>query len=802
MEDVKKILSKLTLEEKCLLLTGKDFWETQPLKKLDFPSINVSDGPFGVRKVVKSEKILDNSLPATCFPTSTALSSTWNVNLVRKVGSAIAIECIDQDVDVILGPGLNIKRSPLCGRNFEYFSEDPYLSGTMAAAFVKGVQQNGVGACLKHFVANNQEELRLTMNSIVDERAMREIYAKGFEIAIKDSNPMMVMCSYNQVNGKHVSRNSKILNDLLRKELGFNGLVVSDWGAVVNIVDSIKAGLNLEMPGGFQRTDLLLKAVKRGELTREQIEDAITPLLKLMIDKKCRDATKKVKCDYDKHHKMAIESAEESAILLKNDENILPLKEGKKLAILGSFAQNPRIQGAGSSKINPTKKVTILEVLDERGIKYEYAPGYDFEDQEPKELLIKEAQKIAKGKDYVVIFVGLPESIEAEGYDRKDILMPKSHIALIEQVARVNKNVIVVLTAGAPISVSWEKNVKAILHTHLMGQAFAEATLNLLFGKANPSGKLNETYPFLLEDNPSYNYFGKNKFNIEYRESIFVGYRYYEIARKQVQYPFGYGLSYSKFSYRNLKLNKDKLGKRTTVTVSVDVKNISKIKGKEIVQLYIGQRFPIIFKPVKELKRYNKIELNPGETKTVKFTLRYDDFTHYDTELKQFIADEGTYTIYVGSNLYDVQSRMVTVLSGDPKAKDYMTNAKEYYKLDETDQLDIPFREFEAVYGKEIHHVYPTVKRPFTLNNTLNEASSYRSTQLLIKKLKEMAKDLSDGDKENEEMVINSFLDIPFRSMVSLSSGAVSHRQVQGILDFINGKYLRGLIKIASKRKK
>jgi len=731
MEDVKKILSKLTLKEKCLLLTGKDFWETQPLEKLGFPSINVSDGPFGVRKVVKSEKILDNSLPATCFPASTALSSTWNVNLVRKVGSALARECIDQDVDVILGPGLNIKRSPLCGRNFEYFSEDPYLSGTMAAAFVKGVQRNGVGACLKHFVANNQEGLRLTMNSIVDERAMREIYTKGFEIAIKDSDPMMVMCSYNQVNGRHVSRNPKILKDLLRDELGFKGLIVSDWGAVVNIVDSTKAGLNLEMPGGFQRTDLLLKAVKKGQLTREEIEEAITPLLKLMIDKKCRE-TNKVKCDYDKNHKIAIEAAEESAVLLKNDDNILPLKEGKKIAILGSFAQKPRIQGAGSSKINPTKRVTILEVLNEKGIKYDYAPGYDFEDQQPKELLIKEAQKVAKGKDYVVIFAGLPESIEAEGYDRKDILMPKSHIALIEQISRVNKNVVVVLTAGAPISVSWEKNVKAILHTHLMGQAFAEATINLLFGKANPSGKLNETYPFLLEDNPSYNYFGKNKFNIEYRESVFVGYRYYEVARKQVQYPFGYGLSYSKFSYRNLKLNKDKLGKRTTVTISVDVKNISKVKGKEIVQLYLGQRFPIIFKPVKELKRYSKIELSPGETKTVKFTLKYEDFSHYDTKLKQFIVDEGTYTIYVGSNLFDVQSRMVTVLSGDPKARDYMSSAKGYYKLDEIDQLDIPFREFEIVYGKEIRHVYPTVKRPFTLNNTLNEASSYRSTRKIF----------------------------------------------------------------------
>jgi beta-glucosidase len=797
--DVSDILKKLTIQEKCLLLTGKSFWETVPLPKLGLPSLIVSDGPFGLRKVVEDRdktNILETSYPATCFPASVALSSTWNDLLIKDVGEAIGRECNNQGVDILLGPGLNIKRSPLCGRNFEYFSEDPYLSGRIASYFVRGVQSTGVGACLKHFVANNQEDSRLTMNAIVDERAMREIYAKGFEIAIKESNPMAVMCAYNRVNGLHVSRNPDILKTLLRKKLGFKGIVISDWGAVVNTLDSVVAGLNLEMPGGFQETKVLLKALKQGVIQEQDIDEAITPLLNLMLYKKSRGEVNRL-CDYEANHKLSVEVAEEAIVLLKNEEEILPLNLDGRLAVFGFFAKKPRIQGAGSSKVNLTKNISFVDVLERNGINYLYSDGFSEKDEELDPRILEDAKGKAGRCDKIIIFMGLPESSEAESYDRKDILMPKNQCQFIEEIAKINKNIIVVLTAGSPVNMQWYNDAKAIVHAHLLGQGGSEAIFNVLFGEVNPSGKLTESYPYYVSDNPTANYFGGKKSNVEYRESIFVGYRYYDLAGKYLQFPFGFGLSYTKFSYRDLELSKDKINKKDVLKVKVTIKNIGKYRGKEVVQLYVGQRFPKVFKPLKELRAYKKVAIDKGQSKTITFTLTADDFTYFNPKLDKFQVENGTYTIYVGPNVTEGLSRMVTFESDD-EDPDFATvkYAKSYYNLKSFERLDIPFRDFEEVYGSDIRHVYPNVRRPFTLENSLKDTRNYRSARFLIKKITSVAKGFGGGSEENEQMVINSFMDIPFRSYVSLTGGAISAKQVQGIIDFCNGKILRGIHKL------
>ncbi len=801
MDEIQHLLKKLTLKEKCLLLTGKNFWETETFEKLNLPNLVLNDGPFGVRKVSGKAEAFENSVPATCFPSSVALASSWNDRLVNSVGKALGEECRDQGVDVLLGPGMNIKRNPLCGRNFEYFSEDPYLTGKIASSYIRGLQSTGVHACVKHFLANNQEDLRYTVNAIIDERALREIYARGFEIAIKESEPSLVMCSYNRINGLHVSRNEEILKTLLRDKLGFKGLIVSDWGAVVNLGDSIKAGLNLEMPGGYQNTKELIKRVENNTLTEEEIDEAITPLLKLMTLK--RDTQKKINCDYEKNHKLAVTAVEESAVLLKNEDNILPLEKKTNLAILGPFARNPRIQGAGSSKVNPTKVVSFLDVLEQNYITYTYSEGYSFENENLEEELLNEAKRKAEKAEVVIMFLGLPESSEAEGFDRNDILMPNNQTLFIEEISKVNPNIVVVLTAGSPVNMQWYPFAKAILHTHLSGQGVGEGTYNLLFGKANPSGKLTESYPYYESDCPSSNYFGRKRVNVEYRESIFVGYRYYELAKKHLQFPFGFGLSYTKFSYRDLAIDKDKISKDEKVKVTISVKNYGKYPGKEVVQLYVGQRFPILFKPIKELKRYQKIYLKPNETKEVTFTLSKDDFKYYDIDLGRFAVEDGTYNIYVGPCSDDVQSRMITVVSDDPKPdKNYQKFAKSYYNLESFERLYIPFREFEDIYGRDITHVYPSMKRPFTQENTLSDTKAYWSGRFIINKIKEIAKDLAQGEDENEEMILNSFLDVPFRSYVQLTSGEVTPRQVKGIINFCNGRLLSGALKIKPKKSK
>ena len=653
--NIKELVSKMTLEEKASLCSGLDFWHTKSIERLGIPSIMMTDGPHGLRKV--SEK--GDTVPATCFPTAVALASSWNEKLLEKVGEAIAEECLAEGVSILLGPGVNIKRSPLCGRNFEYYSEDPYLSSEMAASFIKGVQSKGVGTSLKHFVANNQEHRRMSISAMIDERTLREIYLASFEGAIKKSRPWTVMAAYNRVNGKYCFKNEYLLTDILRNEWGFEGIVISDWGAVdiYERAEALKAGLDLEMPSSNGLGDKkIIEAVRNGKLSEEILDKTVERLLTIIfeaIDNKQENAT----YDRRKHHEFAKEVAKECIVLLKNENNILPLNSKSKVAVIGSFAKNVRYQGGGSSHVNPTQLdipyEEILKLVDDPS-NILYADGYDLESDEVKEELINEAKNIAQNSDVAVIFAGLPERYESEGYDRENLSLPKSHNKLIEEITKVQDNVVVVLFNGAPVEMPWINKVKGLFECYLGGQAVGGAIADLLFGKANPSGKLAETFPKKLAHNPSHPYFPGEDDVVEYREGIFIGYRYYDKKEIEPLFPFGFGLSYTKFEYSDLKIDKKQAKDTDTITVSVKVKNVGNMAGKEIVQLYVRDVESSVVRPEKELKGFKKVELNPGEEKTVTFVLDKRSFAYYSTDIKDWYVESGDFEILIGKSSKEI----------------------------------------------------------------------------------------------------------------------------------------------------
>lgn len=796
---IAEIISQMTLEEKALLLSGSDFWHTKALKRFDIPSISVSDGPFGLRKVKNVKAGLDESYPATCFPTTSALACSFNETLLYQTGKAMGVEARDQDVDVILGPGLNIKRSPLCGRNFEYFSEDPYLLGKLASAMIKGIQSTGVAACAKHYAVNSQERKRLMMNAIVDERALREIYLKGFEIVVKEASPMTMMCAYNQVNGRHASRNKYLLTDILRNEWGYRGLMMTDWGAMVTPADSVLAGLDLEMPGGTRPAKEILTAIKQGTLPMNKLDVAVGRILRLVL--KLQEKPEKPVCDYDVHHQLAKTVADECSVLLKNDEHILPMKKDAHVAVIGGFAKTMRYQGAGSSKILPTKLDNAYDALLEAGVKFDYAEGYHRHKQDIDPNLIDEALAIAKDKDLVLIFAGLPESYESEGFDRENMLMPKSHTDLIEEVAKVNANVVVVLSAGAPVNMFWYPKVKGILMGYLLGQAGGKSIVDILLGKVNPSGKLAESFPYYTNDTPAANFFSKRALDIEYRESVFVGYRYYEASNKFVQFPFGFGLSYSNFSLSDFEVSASELNEKIPVTIRLKVTNLGPCDGAEVVQCYLGQNNPVIFKPVKELRRFEKVFLKVNESKVITFKLDKEDFTYYNTHIKNWAIESGSYTIYVGNSSDNTPLKSTVTFNALNIVKpiDYRQSAPGYYAMNR-DVLDIRFREFEAVYEKDITHVPDQHTRPFTLNNCLADAKGYRTGRFIIKVLNGQITKMANGDENQEALIRAVALDTPLRSVTALTSGQISINMAEGIVDFMNGRPLRGILKILKKK--
>lgn len=662
--DVKAIVKQMTLEEKAGMCSGKDFWHLKGVERLGIPEVMVSDGPHGLRKQAEETDHLglNESIKAVCFPTACATACSFDRDLLQKMGETIGDECQAENLSVILGPAVNIKRSPLCGRNFEYFSEDPYLASQMAAAHIKGVQSKNVGTSIKHFAANNQEHRRMSCSSEIDERTFREIYLGAFETAIKEAKPDTVMCSYNKINGEFASENHKLLTEILRDEWGFEGYVMSDWGAVNERVKGLKAGLDLEMPGSGGHTDReIAEAVKNGTLDEAVLDTAVERILGIVF--KFIDNRQEGKFDKEADHKLAAKIAAESMVLLKN-EGILPLpKEGKKIAFIGKFAEKPRFQGGGSSHINSFKVTSALDAV--KGVtEVAYAQGYDVKEDKIDQAMFEEAVETAKHADAAVIFAGLPDAFESEGYDRSHMRMPNCQNALISEIAKVQENVVVVLHNGSPVEMPWADDVKGILEAYLCGQAVGQAEVDLLFGDANPCGKLAETIPYKLSDNPSYLNFPGDGQKVEYKEGVFVGYRYYDTKEMPVRYPFGFGLCYTTFEYSDLQLSKGEIMDTDTLKVSLKVKNTGNMAGKEIVQLYVADKTGAVSRPVKELKNFAKVELQPGEEKTVEMELDKRSFAWYCTEIQDWYAATGEYEIMAAASSRDVRlTKTVKVIS-------------------------------------------------------------------------------------------------------------------------------------------
>ena len=653
--DVKAIVKQMTLEEKAGMCSGEDFWHLKSVERLGIPSVMVSDGPHGLRKQDQEADHLgaNDSIKAVCFPTACATACSFDRDLLYKLGETLGEECQAQDLSVILGPAVNIKRSPLCGRNFEYFSEDPYLASEMAGAHIKGVQSKNIGTSIKHFAANNQEYRRMSCSSEIDERTFREIYLGAFETAIKEGKPDTVMCSYNKINGEFASENHKLLTEILRDEWGFEGYVMSDWGAVNERVKGLKAGLDLEMPGSGGHTDAeIVEAVKNGTLEESVLDTAVERILNIIF--KYTDNRQEGRFNLEADHEIAKEIAEESMVLLKND-GILPLKAGEqKIAFIGKFAEKPRFQGGGSSHINSFKVESALDAV-KAYTEVAYAQGYDVKEDKIDEAMVKEAVETAKNADVAVIFAGLPDAFESEGYDREHMRMPDCQNYLIQEILKVQKNVVVVLHNGSPVEMPWADEVSAVLEAYLCGQAVGAAEADILFGKVNPSGKLAETIPYHLEDNPSYLNFPGDGQKVEYKEGVFVGYRYYDTKKMPVRYPFGYGLSYTTFEYSDLQLSKERIKDTETLQVNVKVKNTGKMAGKEVVQLYVSDKTNAVMRPVKELKNFVKVELQPQEEKTVTMELNKRSFAWYNTKVNDWYAESGTYEILIGSSSRDIR---------------------------------------------------------------------------------------------------------------------------------------------------
>lgn len=748
--DVKVLVSQMTLEEKASLCSGLDNWHTKGVERLGIPSVMVTDGPHGLRKQRASSDHLGlfDSVPATCFPSAAGVASSWNRDLIYQMGEALGRECQAENVAVLLGPGANIKRSPLCGRNFEYFSEDPYLSTEMATHHIRGVQSQGVGTSLKHFAANNQEHRRMTSDSVVDERTLREIYLASFEGAVKQAQPWTVMCSYNKVNGGFASENETLLTDILKKEWGHEGFVISDWGAVNERAKALAAGMELEMPSSHGEGDAkIVEAVRNGELSENKLDAAVERLLTVIfktVDQRNPDAA----FDQAEHHRLAREVAQESMVLLKNEGGLLPLARSGHVAVIGELAKEPRYQGSGSSKIRPTRLDDILEEMEASAgdAKIHYASGYKLNEESSDPQLLQDALALASEASVAVVFAGLPNRYESEGFDRKHLRIPPNQVDLIEAVAKVQPNLVVVLSNGAPVEMPWLGEAKAVLEAYLGGQALGGAIADILFGDANPSGKLAETFPVELSDNPSYLFFPGEGDRVEYREGLFVGYRYYDSKKLAPLFPFGHGLSYTTFEYSNLTVDKKRLEDTEKLTVSVNVKNTGTRQGKEIVQLYVHDMESSVIRPEQELKGFDKVELAPGEVKTITFDLDHRSFAYYDVELKDWVVESGEFEIRIGKSSRDI------VLT-------------EIVEVQSTTVRQIVFH------------------RNSTVSDLKMTAKGAAFVEDFIGKLPFAS---AIEDSSHAEM-FRAFLDaLPLRGLLSFSGSKTTEKQLNDLIDFLN----------------
>lgn len=782
-----ELICKMTLEEKAAILSGKNVWETRDFVRLNIPSIGCADGPHGIRRQAGAGDHLglNASLPATCFPTAATMANSWDEKLGEEIGTALGEEAAVQEVNILLGPGLNIKRSPLCGRNFEYFSEDPYLSGKMAAAYIKGIQSQGVYACPKHFAVNSQELRRMSMNSVIDERTLREIYLTGFEIAVKEGNAKTIMSSYNEVNGVYANENKHLLQEILRNEWGFDGIVITDWGGSNDHVKGVAAGSNLEMPApGLDSARQICKAVEDRSLKMEELDSVVDDLLDAILKLTQNSKSRPVKFDEKAHHKLARRAAQESAVLLKNKEHILPLQPKSKVALIGDFAVEPRYQGAGSSMVNVTQLETMGKLIED----YELTligvnSGYKRDGSEDT-VLKKAALDLASMADIVIYCFGLDELSESEGLDRSHMRIPQNQIDLLEAIAQVNTKIVGVLSAGSPIEMPWQHCCRAILHGYLNGQAGASAMFDLLTGKVNPSGRLNETYPVHYEDTPAFYNYPSNERNAEYRESIYVGYRYYDTSKVRVQYPFGFGLSYTEFTYSNLTV--DKKGIKVVIT------NTGDLDGAEVVQLYVGLPNAIVFRPAKELKGFKKVFLKAGENKEVFIPFDDKTFRYWNVATNGWETELGTYQIMIGASVSDI--RLITELEVEGTSSKYPYNPAQmqYYYTGIVQQISN--REFETLLG----HPIPSGKWSGKLraNDAICQLYYAKSglARFVYHRLTSMKK--KSEDKGKPDLNILFIYNMPFRAIAKMTSGAVSMDMVDGIVEIVNGHFFRGIKKV------
>lgn len=793
----KDLISQMTLKEKASLCSGKDFWHLKSIERLGLPEIMVCDGPHGLRKQnAENKKVgIGNSYPATCFPTAVTTACSWDRDLIYKMGQALAEECLQHGVSVLLGPGVNMKRSPLCGRNFEYFSEDPELAGEMGAAFIAGVQSKGIGTSLKHFAGNSQEMKRMTSNSIIDERALREIYLRAFEKAVKKSQPWKVMNAYNLLNGTYCSENDWLQNKVLRDEWGFKGAVVSDWGAVNDRVAGLNAGNDLEMPSSGGVNDAkIVEAVKCGVIDETTLDERVDKLIDIIL-KGAANKKPGYKFDVKAHNLLSRQIAEQSMVLLKNDGNILPLKrvEGEYVAVIGAFADNPRYQGAGSSIINPTMIDSGRRAFNNSPISVKFADGYDRSGKRKNEdAYITEACNLAKNASKAVVFIGLTDDYESEGFDRSTMKLPDGHNRLVEAVSRVNDNVIVVLEGGSPVEMPWADDVKAILNAYLGGQSVAPAIVDVLTGKANPCGKLAETYPICLKDTPTSFRYPDSKEDVQYRESIFIGYRYYDKVERNVRFPFGFGLSYTSFEYSDIKLKKKNLTKGEGAKVTFTIKNTGDVAGSEIAQVYVAKPESKIFRAPKELKGFVKIHLEPGEEKKVSVELDDRAFAFWNTATEDWCVESGEYKILVGASSRDIRLEAAAKMKSedDETIVDLRESAGVYFDGDPARARE---DDFKVIYGGEFK-LAPEITSD-SLNNSI-ERSKDKGLAKFIYNTVDLAMKPKGG--VGSSMITNTIMQTPIRNYVSMSNGLFTEDMADGLLKVFEGKDVaKGVGKIA-----
>lgn len=777
---------KLTVEEKIGLLNGQTNWQTKNIKRIELGTVFMSDGPHGLRKELRD----GSTVVATLFPALSTLACSFNKDLAYKMGEALAKEAKKENVDIILGPGVNIKRNPRCGRNFEYFSEDPVHSGKMAAKYIEGMQNEGVASCVKHFAVNSQETYRLNYDAVVDERALREIYLKAFKYAI-DAKVKSIMASYNKINGVYSCENPYLLKTILRDEFGFKGVVISDWGAVCDPVASFKNGLNLEMPNSKEyNLEKVRKAYNNKQITEEEIDEANAPLLRMIENKK---DFSNCTVDYDSQHELARDIARDSIVLMKND-NILPLKKEEKVLFVGGFFEAPRIQGGGSSKINTYKVETVQSEIDSYNVNYDYLEGFSstkdiYEEQKQNEVLEK-----VRNYDKVVVMAGLID--ETEGLDRDNILLPSSQLKLINEIVKINNNVVVVLSLGSAVELSFNDDVKGIVNCYLLGQASGRPLLDILYGITSPSGRLCETYANHLEDYITSKNFANGNNAVWYEESIYVGYRYFTTFDKEVMYPFGYGLSYSKFEYSNLKLSTNKLEENKKINISVDVKNVGSMKAKEVVQLYVRNNLSSVYKAKRELKDFVKIELETNEIKKVEFELDYEDFAYYDVLMKKNYVNKGIYAIEICRDANTV------ILSEDIEKKvdseafksheQTIYNSKEFILLE---------KEFKKIMKKELPPINEIRKKPYTMNSTANDFKSSFTGRIIYKIMLKMANSMVSSQMSEIEKRSRTVgaMEIPLRTIAFMAGEGMDYIKCEGIVDMANGHFIKGLKKYLKK---